>query len=410
MKVAILGLASRAQSLRVVELYKSYMDSLRGVYDENYGLISKSKQLEKIMDSLAKYGIIIVVVATGGSRGNILKLGSLEKYLILISHNTQNSLASTLHAKYILKKRGNRKVMHLHGSPAIIKKEAISIIKAIKGVEALRNEKVLLVGVEQDYLKDEEYDLDSLENIFGLTVDTLSLDKFLEEYKSKKTIRELPKDLLRLKRTKINEIDILNAVKLYEALRRLSRKHRGLGIRCFPILTKIKVTPCVAVAKLIDAGKIAACEADLSSLVTMLFVKAVTGNKSFMANVEDIVDNKMIVAHCTIAFSLTKTSILTTHFETGYGVAIQGKLERGEVTLVKISPDFKKILLMEGIIERGENFSDEFCRTQAIIQVQGEPERFLIGDFAHHIIMVYGRHKELLKKIAEMMGLDVVDV
>ena len=78
------------------------------------------------------------------------------------------------------------------------------------------------------------------------------------------------------------------------------------------------------------------------------------------------------------------------------------------MTLVKISPSFDKIFISKGRIIKGEPFSDEFCRTQAIVEVESSFDSFLSGEFSHHILLVYGDHKEILEKVARILGLDVV--
>ena len=73
----------------------------------------------------------------------------------------------------------------------------------------------------------------------------------------------------------------------------------------------------------------------LSSLY--LAVKALTGKEGFMANPSTINTrtNELILAHCTIGLKQTERYIIRNHFETEKGIAIQGLLPTGDVTIVK---------------------------------------------------------------------------
>ena len=45
--------------------------------------------------------------------------------------------------------------------------------------------------------------------------------------------------------------------------------------------------------------------------------------------------NELILAHCTIGLKQTERYIIRNHFETEKGIAIQGLLPTGDVTIVK---------------------------------------------------------------------------
>ncbi len=403
--IAMIGLASRMQSGRAHEIYSSYKEVFAPIIDIDHGLVCSSDEFEEKLKELARCSIIIVAVITGGTKRFIVRLGGLGSYVILLSHNTQNALASVLHALYILSKGDHGRIIHIHGGPEKIAGEAVCIIEGIKNIESLRGKKILLIGVDEEYIDKERYDMKMLKKIFGITVETINLEKFYEIYSSEHWPSESRCKVVDIPKKDVNDESIKQSLRLYRSIKKLLDGYCGGGIRCFPMISKVNVTPCIAVSKLIDEDIIVSCEADLPSLITMLVVRNITKRKPFMANVEDVGENRIIIAHCTIALSMVKSALLRTHFESGYGVAIQGKLRKGEVTLVKISPDFSKVFITEGKIVKGENFSEDFCRTQAIVEVYEGFDKFMTGEYGHHIIMVYGRYKSVLSKIFKALGL-----
>jgi len=408
--VVILGLSSRPQSGFVSDLYFEYTKALSGLYDENLGLIFEYEKISEYSETIKKHGIAILIVLTGGTRGLIINISKISKYVVIISHGKQNSLASALHALYILRKENKRKrkIVHLHMPPnkmgPDIVREHVDIFKKLADLE---NQRILLIGVDSEYVSGEKYDVDRLKDVFGISVDTISLSEFIDIY-----VHEQPDSSLLIKlqqrASRIPKNDLEKIAKIYATIRKTLGKRKFGGIRCFPIIMKTNVTPCIPVSELIDEGIIMACEADLSALVTMLFVELVTNRKSFMGNIEEIDGKKIIVAHCTIACSLVEKYKYVSHFETGYSLAIEGTLKGSDVTLVKISPDIGKIFLAKGKIVESGQISNEFCRTQAVIEAEQNLEKLLAGEFAHHIILVFGDYKDKISRIAKILGLDVI--
>ena len=406
--VAIIGLASRTQLAGSEKVYEFYLKNLRDVYDANIGIISRPEDLENKIDELSKHDLIIAVVLTGGTRKYLLRIANVGKYMVIMTHEKQNSLASGLHAVYILSKKKRRGVIHIHAPPSRFSEDIKKVILALKNIANYSGKEIILLGVEEKYLADEGYSIDDLSEILNIKVRTVPLEKIIDIHE-KEAVEKYPQILESL-RGKISKNDLDKLIRLHSTMKKLMGNSIGGGIRCFPLISKLGITPCIIVASFIDSGLPLACEADLPALITMLIIQAITGEKAFIANIEDVDKNTIVVAHCTVAPSLTSSYEFVSHFETGLPIAIEGKLFRREVTLVKISPDFTKIFVIEGKIEKSGKFSEEFCRTQAVIRTEKSFERFLKGDFAHHIVLVYGRHGELIKKVCEALGISVVDV
>lgn len=131
--------------------------------------------------------------------------------------------------------------------------------------------------------------------------------------------------------------ELLRAMRLYKAIRRVCQEENldALTLSCFSLIQSLKTTGCLALSLLNDEGIPAGCEGDLQSIMTLLMVKELIGKPGFMANPSfvDLARNEVLLAHCSIPTKMAEEFIIRNHFETESGIAIQGIVHPGEVTL-----------------------------------------------------------------------------
>jgi hypothetical protein len=91
---------------------------------------------------------------------------------------------------------------------------------------------------------------------------------------------------------------------------------------------------------------------------------------------------------------MTEKHELTTHFESGIGVAIHGDLPTGDYTLVKLSGDMKRLLAENVTLTRCQ-YEPNLCRTQVWIQSTPTVAQYFLTDpIANHHILIRGHHAE----------------
>lgn len=191
---------------------------------------------------------------------------------------------------------------------------------------------------------------------------------------------------------------------MYLALKNLITQNNldAISIRCFDLLAEKNTTACLALALLNDESVIAGCEGDLPSLLGLLWAHKVTGQVPWMANpaLVDPQANSVTLAHCSVPTCLTRSHALTTHFESGRGVAIRGKMEAGPATVLRIGgKKLDQLWIAEGTIEPG-TFSRQHCRTQAKIKLNTQKplQELLSRPLGNHIVMLPGHHLDMLKQ------------
>ena len=189
---------------------------------------------------------------------------------------------------------------------------------------------------------------------------------------------------------------------IYESLKSVIGAYnlQGFTLRCFDLLTTLKNTGCLALAKLNAEGYVTGCEGDVPAMLTMMIVRSLFGISGFQANPSNInpETGEMLFAHCTIPLNMVERYELDTHFESGIGVGIRGYMKEGPVTIFKISGDVKHYFITEGTLVRNQAKPD-LCRTQQVIQLEdkNQVQYFLTNPIGNHHIIMPGHHKELLE-------------
>ena len=162
--------------------------------------------------------------------------------------------------------------------------------------------------------------------------------------------------------------ELLRAMRLYKAIRRVCEEENldALTLSCFSLIESLRTTGCLALSLLNDEGIPAGCEGDLQSIITLLMVKTLIGKPGFMANPSfvDLDRNEILLAHCSIATKMAEEFIIRNHFETESGIAIQGIVHPGEVTIFKCAGEcLDEYYRFLGHLIENTNYSN-CCRTQ----------------------------------------------
>lgn len=198
--------------------------------------------------------------------------------------------------------------------------------------------------------------------------------------------------------TPLGEVDKgeQGAMAIYDRLKELVAEYdlSGLTLRCFDLLTTVKNTGCLALSKLNDEGVPAACEGDIPTLLTMMLCQRVTGCAGFQCNLARIEGKQMLFAHCTVPLTMCESHTLTTHFESGIGVAIHGELPEGPYTLVKLSGDLTRLFAADVRLVRNQ-YEPNLCRTQVWLEVDERVVRyFMTNPIANHHVLIPGHHEK----------------
>ena len=349
------------------------------------------------------YGLSLIYVCTGGTEGIFKKLlpdlqaKSISPFYLLTSGRS-NSLAASMEILSYLR-QNNMKGEIIHGSAVYITKR----IKLLSQVEDARNtllgSRLGIIGQPSDWLISSSVDERVVRQRFGVELVNIPMNELLD------VISETPEPLSE-DYTDIDSIrsSLPGANKIYKALKTFVENYQlqGFTLRCFDLLTAIKNTGCLALAKLNAEGIVAGCEGDVPAMISMMIVRSLLGVSGFQANPSriDPETGELIFAHCTIPLNMVERFEYDTHFESGIGVGIRGFMKEGPVTVFKVSGDKSRHFIAEGYLT--QNLSEpNLCRTQQKIQLTDKSQisYFLSNPIGNHHIILPGHYKALLEEM-----------
>jgi len=340
----------------------------------------------------------------------------MDKPILLWAIPSNNSLASSLEVFSVLKNTTLRNTK-LFYSPIDSRsvKEIRSFIQVCETMNALENSRIGIVGGVSEWIltSPDEKEIKR----FGPELIKIETEDLIGEMKgidSKKAKNLSPKK--QFGRVEVLENGILEAVRVYLAMKRLVSKHdlSAITIRCFDLLNH-NCTACLGMSLCNDEGLVAGCEGDLQATLTMMVVSFLSGRVCWMANIARIDKDKNIVtlAHCTIGTrmitDLSKATLLP-HMESGKGVAVRGPLKKGRVTLVRLGGNLDKMLIARGETIRSDMQEQDLCRTQVEVQLEGNVEDYLANALGNHQILAYGDLEQELLDFCKFKGIEAIRI
>lgn len=384
MKIAVLPIVSRLHDdIRINEDTNKLLSEIQKIGSFKFVLSNTSNFYDEALS--------LILVQSGGSEGYFLEMEKdLKEPYYLLTYGSNNSLAASMEILSYLKNK-DKKAEILHGSAQYIANR----LKEILSQEIIKPVNLGVIGKPSDWLISSDVDYKKCLNKLNINLIDIDIDELVKEY--------LRVDIRGYEEKTILDFDskeIDKSKKLSKALEVLSKKYEleGLTIRCFDLLGKIQTTGCLGLSLLNRNKKIGTCEGDIPSMLSMYLLNKITGQSGFQANPSRINTdkNEIVFAHCTLPIDMAESYDVMTHFESGIGVALRGKMKETDITIFKLSSNLKDYYVSEGLIT--ENLEEcNLCRTQIVIKLD-DVKYFLTSPHGNHHIIVYGKHKDKINK------------
>ena len=372
MDIAIYTLTSELHDERSVEaLTKDFLGSLGIEFDYKGSDYA----------DFGKHSLSLIYVRTGGTEGIFKRLlpsllKQSQRPFYLLTSGKSNSLAASLEILSYLRQQGIKGEI-LHGSTEYIKRRIETLLKIEQASRQLQGTRLGIIGKPSDWLISSDADYNKVRERLGIELIDIEMQELMDA---------------------IDDCDI------YEGLKKLIAKYQldGFTLRCFDLLTSLKSTGCLALAKLNSEGYVAGCEGDVPAMISMMIVRSLTGVSGFQANPARInpETGELLFAHCTIPLNMVERYELDTHFESGIGVGVRGYMKEGPVTLFKVSGDLTRHFVAEGTLIRNTSEPD-LCRTQQVIRLTDKTQAsyFLTNPIGNHHIVAPGCIGDLLEEL-----------
>ncbi len=329
----------------------------------------------------------LIYISSGGSEGLFLQqFSSYDKPCYLLTSGDSNSLAASMEILAYLRQHG-RKGEILHGDVDTIAERIRILSRAARAKQKLTGLRIGVVGNPSDWLIASSLDHAACAEKLGVEVVDIPMDELLEANRTAPPVQNEWTE--RLLSYGYNRTETEKALRIYDALKLLVSRHNlgAVTVRCFDLLDSVCTTGCLALAILNAEGIYAGCEGDVPSTLSMAILGELSGLPVFMCNPSRI-DTKtghIVLAHCTLPVNMPREITLTTHFESGIGVAIAGTIPEGVCTVFKAGSDLARFYAKAGVIEKNLREA-ALCRTQ--IQVALDDMTYFLTDPIqnHHIV------------------------
>lgn len=363
----------------------------RASYREFY-----SKYLSAYLD------VSFIVVLTGGAEPEII--ANAGDYNILLGWPHYNSLPSALEAAAYLKKNGKYvEVITLPRPGAEPPVEKIE--KTLRLFRLLKEPPRLgLVGdmnrwLVSSHLWGKPDVVIGEEEIFSRSLQERDdgVEEFVKDAESTSYSAEELSPIFRY------------AKALWKAAAELKLSGVTLGCWCFDF-DKVRQrgwTPCISLAVLNDWGITATCEGDLRALYSAVVLHKLSNKPAWIGNINYVEGDLLTLTHDGAPPSMAYRYDIRPRLATGAPAAMRGTAPPGKpITLLRVSEDLKKALLLKGVTYMGERI--EACSYQVYVKLTvGDAQDILSANLGNHLAFVLEDVYEEARKYLNYIGAEV---
>ncbi len=390
--------SSLSKATSMIKIHEALLNELEKYFTIN---IVDYQNTDQLTDDDFK----IIFIASGGVEKLIVQhFESLSHPVSLLTDGLQNSLAASLEISAWFSSKGMRCEI-LHGDFTTIVRRIQLLYNNFKAKRTIYGQKVGVIGIPAPWLIASSVDYLLAKRRWGINIVDIPLDRvyekfnLIENHEVEASCAALMSQALAFREG--DKTDLMNATRLYRAIKLICEEEQldAVTLSCFNLIGQTQTTGCLALSLLNDEGIVAGCEGDLQSLFTLMVVKAITGKSAFMANPSMIKENKneVVFAHCTIGLKHTERFILRNHFESQSGIAIQGLMPTGDVTILRCGNEsLDEFYLSTGSLTENTNYIN-MCRTQVRIKLNSSVKYFLQNPLGNHHIIVLGNWENSFK-------------
>lgn len=313
------------------------------------------------------------------------------------------------------------KTLSRFGIP-IIRRADPDYLRALRVKKFLRQSKFLYIGEIPSFsAPNGPWDFDFIERRLGVRVRHIDLSEFFRIFdripyeRAKEELEKWSKDFAKV--IEPTEKDLIDVVKVYLTLRYLCEREdaNGVAINCGRFTEQRPIVPCLAYARLIDEGIMCSCEGDITAMLSAFILHAVSGKAVLMGNfgykpgMFGAKEGEITIEHDVIPLSMATTKfIIRDYHGRKFGVTAYADIKAKQpITLLNIDSSLDKMMVIEGYTKGSED--GIHCRVIVHIDVKGDvgkiPE-ILVG--SQHISMTFGHWLKTLKKVGELLGIEVL--
>ncbi|QCR36171.1 L-fucose/L-arabinose isomerase family protein [Nissabacter sp. SGAir0207] len=310
-------------------------------------------------------------------------------------------------------------------SPAAAAELALAA-RAAGLVSRLRRSRLLVIGDHPTGFDACNYQPQELAGRLGVAHDRLEVGAFINQVKAlPDSVADAPWQRRARDFSNLAEMDPVatrKTLKTYAALQQQAAdgNYDGIAVRCWPdFFTDYGCAACGALALMNEDGVPCGCEADLYGVISSLLLQWASGEGAFNTDLVDIdpQDNSVVFWHCgqaPIEMADRDGPVRATlHSNRKLPLLSEFALKPGRITLCRISQGQGKLRLM---LAGGEMLKAPlaFSGTSGVARLDVDADtyrqRLLAAGMEHHTSLVYGDHRPLLRKVAQLLDLELLEL
>ena len=380
-----------SKSASMIKVHEPLLSELEKYFTIN---LVDCKDIDKLSDDDFK----LLFIASGGVERLVVQhFESLSHPVALLTDGLQNSLAASLEISAWFRSKGMRCEI-LHGDFSHIVQRIHFLYNNFRAKRMLAGQRVGVIGTPSSWLIASDVDYLLAKRRWGIDFIEIPLERVYDKFctisnqEVDASCAAFVSQAMAFREASAEEVH--KAMRLYRAIKQVCEEEQlnAISLSCFNLIEQTKTTGCLALSLLNDEGIIAGCEGDLQSLFTLMIVKAITGESGFMANPSMIKEEKkeVVFGHCTIGLKQTERFIIRNHFETQSGVAIQGLMPTGDVTILRCGNEsLDEFYVSTGNLVENTNYIN-MCRTQVRVKLDTPVKYFLKNPLGNHHILING--------------------
>lgn len=300
-------------------------------------------------------------------------------------------------------------------------------VKAVQAISDLKESNIGVIGNVFRGMYDLELSKTFLKSAFDVNVIYIQSGHLLAEWEKveESEVKEVAGKLLkRFKSRGITENDVMRAIKLAIAMKKLAERFR-LNAMCFldqHFVQKQTLTTARIGASLLmeETDMTVACEGDLGGLVTMMLMKSISGSPALMGEwgeYDSELNTCLIMGHGIGVPSLAKSDELVTLTRTpeewgfeGGGLNYELILKPGDATIahvIETTNGYKMIVSPAKSIDMNPlAYNELHAMLQVKTPIKDYLERVFENGVTHHCIVGLTDMTKELIEVAKMLNLD----
>lgn len=317
---------------------------------------------------------------------------------------------------------------YLHGAPddRQAADQLVTLARAAAVKNSLHQTRVGVIGQHPDGFDACMFSHQECRDLFGVTVEEHDLIAFLDQLKelddstAQKHYEERTQVL-----TNLADMDYpatIKTLKAFEGMRRLVETHNyaGLAVRCWPdFFTHYGGAACGALAMLNEQYIPGGCEADVHGVITALILQRLSGEPAFNTDLVDLdmESDTCVFWHCGQApVQMADPEVearATIHSNRKLPLLNEFPLKPGRFTMARFSKGHGSPSMVLGA---GEMLKAPlaFSGTSGVARLDSPVatvlDNLMRAGLEHHSAIVYGEHRPALRKIAELLGIEVIEL